>query len=767
MTPRFLSRSRLAQALCASAAAGVLLLAPSAAQATTTHGFGCVSNAAQNETVPANAALATVTLNGAAGAAGTNGTAGGKGSSVTFSMPVTGGQQFSVWVGCQSGAPTGAAGAAGGINGGHGGNGGGGTWLVDTGGSLSNAYAVAGGGGGGGGQWSSDTTATGGDAGSPGNTGQPDINGNHSGNGGGAGTNSAGGTGGAGGTTPPNFAAFALNGLPGSTGAGIDSGTGGQGGAATTGGGGGGAGGGGGGGGGWTGGGGGGGGASILGNGFGGSGGGGGGGSTSVSAGVTQIGSAVDNITGNGSVSITYTLMADISVSPNPEAYGNVDLGQSTSQTFTVTNPGDDPLNIGSDSLGGANPSQYTVTADTCANTTVIGGNTCSIAVQFAPSDRGQQNADLDIASNAASAQNGANAVALTGNGTLPADISVSPNPEAYGNVDLGQSTSQTFTVTNPGDDPLNIGSDSLGGANPGPYAVIADTCANTTVIGGNTCSIAVQFAPSDRGQQNADLDIASNAASAQNGANAVALTGVGLAAANISAIPSAEDYGTVADGQSSAKTVTFTNTGDKPLVITTASLTGKNADQFDILTGQDSCSAQTVAPGATCTVAVRFAPSATGYQSAALSPASSAPGSPTLVPLSGTGVAVTPTPTPTGPAAPVKLRITGISATAATIVWCKDTGCQYPLTRLRFTLNHATTVRLVLRSRARGHWTRIARTTLAGHRGINRHRIAGRWHGHLFPTGPVQILVQTPRNHHWSTAKTIRLTVRHTSQPR
>jgi hypothetical protein len=38
----------------------------------------------------------------------------------------------------------------------------------------------------------------------------------------------------------------------------------------------------------------------------------------------------------------------------------------------------------------------------------------------------------------------------------------------------------------------------------------------------------------------------------------------------------------------------------------------------------------------------------------------------------------------------------------------------------------------------------------------VNRDRIAGRWHGHLFSTGPVQILVQIQRDHHWTTTTTI-----------
>jgi hypothetical protein len=114
-----------------------------------------------------------------------------------------------------------------------------------------------------------------------------------------------------------------------------------------------------------------------------------------------------------------------------------------------------------------------------------------------------------------------------------------------------------------------------------------------------------------------------------------------------------------------------------------------------------------------------------------------------------------------------VQPRIAEISVTATTIVWCHGAGCRYPATSLRFSLNRATPVRLVPRTRAHGHLKQTATTILAGHQGGNRDRIAGRWHGHLFPAGPVQILVQIQRDRHWTTTKTIHLTVRHTNQRR
>ena len=240
-----------------------------------------------------------------------------------------------------------------------------------------------------------------------------------------------------------------------------------------------------------------------------------------------------------------------------------------------------------------------------------------------------------------------------------------------------------------------------------------------------------------------------------------------------------------------SPKTVPLSGTGQNPPapVNTTAPSISGTAQQGQTLTADhgtwtpsptgygyqwQDCDSQ----GNSCT-------NITGATSQTYTPASSDVGDTIRVAVTATGaggslsrasattgtVAAAPTPTAptstsptnTTPTTPVQVQITGISVTGTRIVWCQDDGCGYPTTSLGFVLNRATTVRLVLRTRVHGHYKQVATATLNGHQGINQHRIPGRWHGHLFPTGPVQILVQIQPDHHWTTAKTIGLTVRHT----
>jgi hypothetical protein len=83
----------------------------------------------------------------------------------------------------------------------------------------------------------------------------------------------------------------------------------------------------------------------------------------------------------------------------------------------------------------------------------------------------------------------------------------------------------------------------------------------------------------------------------------------------------------------SAPQTLTITNNGSAPLVVSGFATGGANPGDF--LTGNTSCLAP-VAPGSDCTVEVRFAPQAEGSRSATLSVLSNAPAS-TAVTLSGT----------------------------------------------------------------------------------------------------------------------------------
>ncbi|MGA2879878.1 MAG: choice-of-anchor D domain-containing protein [Bryobacteraceae bacterium] len=86
------------------------------------------------------------------------------------------------------------------------------------------------------------------------------------------------------------------------------------------------------------------------------------------------------------------------------------------------------------------------------------------------------------------------------------------------------------------------------------------------------------------------------------------------------------------ANGQ---QTITLTNGGTAPLTIGKITILGVTAGDFST---SGTCSGASLAPTASCTVTVTLAATASGARSAALMLVANAPGSPLLLPLSGTG---------------------------------------------------------------------------------------------------------------------------------
>jgi len=86
-------------------------------------------------------------------------------------------------------------------------------------------------------------------------------------------------------------------------------------------------------------------------------------------------------------------------------------------------------------------------------------------------------------------------------------------------------------------------------------------------------------------------------------------------------------------------QSVTVNNIGAAGLTFASGAVTRSGANVADFRITSDSCSGQTLAPATgTCTVAVTYAPSMLGSETASLTFADNAFGNPQTVPLSGTG---------------------------------------------------------------------------------------------------------------------------------
>lgn len=211
-------------------------------------------------------------------------------------------------------------------------------------------------------------------------------------------------------------------------------------------------------------------------------------------------------------------------------------------------------------------------------------------------------------------------------------DISASPDPVTF-SASVGQTTpiAQTVTITNSGDaDGLtNI---VLGTPTDAAFTVTDVNCAAASLNQGDTCDITVNLVDTSAATTvNATVEITSNASS---GPLSLPLE------ATISAVPTPGatldtavlDFGTVDQGSAAPQaTVTVTSSGTANLVIGT--VTGFDATFTSVA---DTCSGQTLAPAATCTVTVAMATGTVGNLSGALSIPSNADTSPEAVTLQG-----------------------------------------------------------------------------------------------------------------------------------
>jgi len=212
--------------------------------------------------------------------------------------------------------------------------------------------------------------------------------------------------------------------------------------------------------------------------------------------------------------------------------------------------------------------------------------------------------------------------------GSAPA-VTLTPTSLNFGDVALGvTSAAKTVTLKNTGSAALTITKIAITGTNSSDFHETATTCA-ASLAAGATCTIGVDFKPAATGARSAAISITDNAAGSPQH---VPVNGVGTTA---KLAPASLGFGSVHVGTTSAaKTITLTNIGTTALTISAISISGTNPGDFL----QTHTCGKSLAAGASCTISVKFKPTAKGARSAAVSVTDNAAGSPQKVPLSGTG---------------------------------------------------------------------------------------------------------------------------------
>jgi Abnormal spindle-like microcephaly-assoc'd, ASPM-SPD-2-Hydin len=205
------------------------------------------------------------------------------------------------------------------------------------------------------------------------------------------------------------------------------------------------------------------------------------------------------------------------------------------------------------------------------------------------------------------------------------ATASLSSSSMAFPDQKVGTTSSaKTSTLENTGVDDLH----SIAVSDNTSQFSTSSNCPSTLGPGG-TCTITVTFKPTSRGDKAGTVTVSSDAS---NGAQTIALSGTGTSPGATVSPTSLTFSGRQVGTTSSAKSVTLTNSGNVALSISSTSASG----DFD----RTSQCGSSLAAGASCTISVKFSPTAAGTRTGTLKINDNAGTGTQTVNLSGTGLA-------------------------------------------------------------------------------------------------------------------------------
>ena len=310
-----------------------------------------------------------------------------------------------------------------------------------------------------------------------------------------------------------------------------------------------------------------------------------------------------------------------VSFSPTSLNFGSVVVGTSSSPLpITLTNTGGATLKITKIAMTSPNAPDFSETNN--CGTQVLAGANCTINVTFTPTASGARSSNLTVTDNATGSPQKALA---SGTGLAPT-VSFTPTSLTFADQLISSSSAtQSITVTNTGQAPLNISNIATAGANAGDFS-LTNNCPPSLAIKA-TCSITATFTPTQAWSRTAAIMMTDNALGSPH---VMGLAGNGASGGVASFSPASLTFTTRLMGTTSpAQPITLNNTGTAALQVASVSASGDYAQT-------NNCT--TVAPGGSCTINVTFTPSFNAARPGWINVSLTDPAGVLTVGLTGTG---------------------------------------------------------------------------------------------------------------------------------
>ncbi len=398
---------------------------------------------------------------------------------------------------------------------------------------------------------------------------------------------------------------------------------------------------------------------------------------TPTSAGAASGTLTVNSDAGNPTLSIplsgTGVSQGQLGSNPSSFSFGNIQVGTSKSLSGTLTNSGGTSLTISAASASGAGFSLSGLNIPLTLNA----GQSTSFTVLFSPSAMGAASGSVSITSNGG---NPNLSIPLSGTGVTQGTLTPNPSSLAFGNIQVGRSSSLSETLTNSGGTSLTVSAASASGTG----FSLSGLSLPLTLNAGQSTSFTATFSPTAGGSASGNITITSTGS---DSSLTIALSGTGITQGTLTPNPSSLGFGNVQVGNSSSLSETLTNTGGTSLTISAASASGAGYSLGGLSLPV------TLNAGQSTSFSVSFAPAAGGAASGSVTLTSNG-GNPTLgIPLSGTGVTpgtLSPNPSSlgfgnvqTGSSTNLSETLTNTGGTSVTISQASVTGAAFSISGL------------------------------------------------------------------------------------
>jgi hypothetical protein len=302
-------------------------------------------------------------------------------------------------------------------------------------------------------------------------------------------------------------------------------------------------------------------------------------------------------------------VLPDFSFDPGSYDFGLQPIhNESVRTTFQLENAGEAGAQVNSLNITGGNTNGFWIGNSNCYGAWLEPGQSCSVEVNFGPSEVGARTLQLQAGSNGQffSAD-------ISGEGGRPI-VEATPNPADFGAATVGStSATQTIVISNSGNVPTGFFIGIIAGGDSGSFQLLDENCTDVPLLPAGSCTAHVRFRPQGPGPKSAHLAFFGEG----EGGTMVALNGEGVAPA-VTLAPSSYDFGAQVSGtRGVGHAFAVRNEGSTPLDLGSVTIVGTDLDQFPL--AGDDCTGATLAPGGECLVRVRFAPDGAGAKAAKL----------------------------------------------------------------------------------------------------------------------------------------------------